>query len=90
MTLGGKPHYCVVNAFPTRFRNVYVVTLIMVKVGAEILGVDGVGGPDATEGGFFMHRYHGARGRHQSSIEVVDSVEEVVGGTFWVEARGAE
>ena len=48
-SLGGKPHYCVVDAFPTRFRNVDVVTPIMVKGGAEIPGVDGVGGPGATE-----------------------------------------
>ena len=41
-------------------------------------------------GRFFMHQYHGARWRHQSSIEVVESVEEGVGGKFGVEARGAE
>ena len=34
----------------------------MVKGGAEVPGVDGVGGPGATEGGFFVHQYHGARG----------------------------
>ena len=62
----------------------------MVKGGDEVPGVDGVGGPGATEGGFLMHQYHGARWRHQSSIEVVESIEEGVGGKFWVEARGAE
>ena len=62
----------------------------MVEGWAEIPGVDVVGGTVATEGGFFMHQYHGARGRHRSSIEVVESVEEGVGGKFWVEARGAE
>ena len=67
-----------------------MVIPIVVKGGAEIPGVDGVGGPGATESGFFMHQYHGARGRHRSSIEVVESVEEGVGGKFWVEARGAE
>ena len=72
------------------FRNVYVVTPIMVKGGAEVPGVDGMGGPGATEGGFFMHQYHGDRGRHRSSIEVVESVEEGVSGKFWVEARGAK
>ena len=56
----------------------------MVKVGADIPGVDGVGGQGATEGGFFMHQYHGARGRHRSRIEVVESVEEGVGRKFWV------
>ena len=62
----------------------------MVKGVAEVPGVDSVGVPGATEGGFFMHHYHGARGRHQSSIEVLKYVEEGVGGKFWVEARGAE
>ena len=62
----------------------------MVKGGAEIPGVDGVDGPGDTEGGVLMHQYHGARGRYRSSIEVVESVEEGVGGKFWVEARGAE
>ena len=54
-SLGGKPHYCVGNAFPTHFRDVYVVTPIMVKAGAEVPDVDGMGGPGATEGGFFVH-----------------------------------
>ena len=58
--------------------------------GAEIPGVDSIGGPCATEGGFFMYQYHGSRGSHRGSIEVVESVEEGVGGMFWVEARGAE
>ena len=48
MSLRGKPHYCVGDAYPTRFRDVYVVTLIMVKGGAEIPGVDGVGSLGAT------------------------------------------
>ena len=62
----------------------------MVKGGAEVPGVDGVGGPGATEGGFFVQQYYRARGRHWSGIEVLESVEEGVGGKFWVEARGAE
>ena len=41
-------------------------------------------------GWVFMHQYHGARGRHWSGIEVVESIEEGVGGKFWVEARGVE
>ena len=53
--LTGKPHYSVGDAFPTCFRDVYVITPIMVKGGAEVPGVDGVGGPCATEGGFFVH-----------------------------------
>ena len=60
------------------------------KGGAEILGVDGMDGPGATEGGFFMDQYHGAQGSHWGSIELVESVEEGVGGKFWVEGRGAE
>ena len=62
----------------------------MVEVGSEIPGVDGVGVPGAMEGGVFVHHYNGAQGRHRGSIEVVESVEEGVGGNFWVEARGAE
>ena len=62
----------------------------MVKGGAEVPDVDGVGGSCATEGGFFLHQYHGARGCHWIGIEVVESIEEGVGGKFWVEARGAE
>ena len=61
----------------------------MVKGRAKIPGVDGVGVPGAMEGGFFMHHYNGAQGSHRGSIEVVESVEEGVGGRFWVEARGA-
>ena len=76
--------------FPTRFHDVYVVTPIMVKGRAKVPGVDGVGGPGATEGRFFVHQYHGARGRHWSGIEVVESIEEGVGGKFWVKSRGAE
>ena len=62
----------------------------MAKEGAEVPGVDGVGGPCAKEGGFFVHQYHGFRGRHWSGTEVVESIEEDVGGKFWVKARGAE
>ena len=78
------------NAFSTRFRDVYVLTPIMVKGRAKVPGVDSVGGPGATEGKFFMHQYLGARGFHWSGIEVVEYVEEGVGRKFWVEARGAE
>ena len=67
-----------------------MITPTMVKGRAELPGVDGVGGPGAMEGGFSMHQYHGSQGRHRSSIEVVESVEEGVGGKVWVEARGAE
>ena len=38
--------------FYTCLRNVDVVSPIMVKGGAEVPGVDGVGGPCAQEGGF--------------------------------------
>ena len=38
--------------FSTCFQNVDVVTPIMVKGGAEVPGVDGVGVPYAPEGGF--------------------------------------
>ena len=62
----------------------------MVKGRSKIPGVDGMDGPGATEGGVFMHQYHGARGSHRGSIEVVESVEEGVGGRFWVEAKGAD
>ena len=37
-----------------------------------------------------MHHHHGARGCHWSGIEVVESIEDGVGGNFWVEAIGAE
>ena len=67
-----------------------MVTPIMVKVGAKVPGVDGVGGPDAMEGVFFVHQYHGAWGHHWSGIVVVFSIEEGVGGKFWVKARCAE
>ena len=67
-----------------------MVTLILVKGGAEVPDVDNMGGPGTTEGGFFVHQYHGSRGRHWSGIEVVESIEEGVVGNFWVEARGAE
>ena len=62
----------------------------MVKGGDEVPGVDDMGGPCVTEGSFFVHQYFGSWGRHWSSIEVVDSIEEGVGGKFWVEARGTE
>ena len=67
-----------------------MVTPIMVKGGAEVPGVDGVGGPCAPEGGFFVHKYFGSRGRYWSGVEIVESIEEDVGGKFWVEERGAE
>ena len=54
----------------------------MVKDGAEVPGVDSVGGPCAMEGGFFMHNYFGSWGRHWSGIEVVESIEEGVGRKF--------
>ena len=54
----------------------------MVKVGAKVPGVDGVGGPCSPEGGFFVHGYFGYRGRHWSGVEIVDSIEEGVGGKF--------
>ena len=63
-----------------------MVTTIVVKGGSKIPVVDGVGVPGATEGGFFMHQYHGTRGSHWDGIEVVDSVEDGVVGKVWVEA----
>ena len=90
MSLGGKPHYSVSDAFSTCLRNVDVLLPIMVKGGAKVPGVDGVGGPCAPDGGFFVHKYFVSRGRHCSGIEVVESIEEGVSGKFWVEARGAE
>ena len=62
----------------------------MLEGRSEIPGVDGVGVPGATEGSFSMHQYHGAQGRHRSSIEIVELVEEGDGGKFWFEARGVE
>ena len=67
-----------------------MVSPIVVKGGTKIPGIDGVGSPGSTEGGFFMHQYHGSRGIHQGGIEVVEYAEEGVGGNFWVEARGTE
>ena len=72
------------------FCNVDAVTPIVVKGGAEVPDVYSVGGPGATEGGSFMHQYHGFRGSHRGGIGFVDSVEEGVGGNFGVEARVAE
>ena len=51
----------------------------MVKGGAEIPGVDGVGGPCAPERGFFVHKYFGSWRRHRRCVEIVGSVEEGVG-----------
>ena len=62
----------------------------MVKGGAKVTGVDNVGGPCATEGGFFVHQYPGSQGRHWSGIEIVESIEEGVDVKFLVEDRGAE
>ena len=67
-----------------------MITPIIVKGGAEIPGIDGMGGPGVTEDGFFVYQYHEAQWSHRGSIEVVESVEEGVGRNFWVEARGAE
>ena len=75
---------------PTCFRDIYVVTPIMVKGRAEVPGVAGVGGLCATEGKIFVHQYPGFWGRHWSGIEVVESIEEGVGEKFWVEARVVE
>ena len=63
----------------TCLRNIDVVAPIMVKGGAEVPGVDGVGGPCAPEGGFFMHEYFGSWGRHWSGVEIVGPIEEGVG-----------
>ena len=54
-SLSGKPHYSVGDAFSACLRNVDVVALIMVKGGAEVPGVDGVGSPCASERKFFVH-----------------------------------
>ena len=50
----------------------------MVKGGAKVPGVDGVGGTCAPEGGFFVHKYSGSRWRHWSGVEIVGSIEEIV------------
>ena len=93
MSIGVRPlvvnHTTVLTMRSSRF-SVYVITPIMVKGTDEIPGVDGTCVPGATEGGFFIYQYHGAWGVHRGSIEVVEYVEEGVGGKFWVEARGAE
>ena len=51
----------------------------MVKGGAEVPGIDGVGGPCAPESGFFVHKYFGSWRRHRRCVEIVGSVEEGVG-----------
>ena len=56
-----------------------MVAPILVKDGAEVPGVDGVGGPCAPERGFFVHKYFGSWRRHWSGVEIVGSVEEGVG-----------
>ena len=48
----------------------------MVKGGAEVPGVDGMDGPCALEGGFFVHNYFGSWGRHWGGVEIVGSIEE--------------
>ena len=45
-------HYSVGDAFSTCLRDVDVVAPIMVKGGAKVPGIDGVGGPCAPEGEF--------------------------------------
>ena len=67
-----------------------MITRIMVKGWAEIPGVGGMGGPGATEGGFVVYHYHGTQGSHWGSIEVVESVEDGVGGNVWVEDIGVD
>ena len=52
---------------------------IMVEGGAEVPGVDGVGGPCALESGFFVYKYFGSWRRHQRCVKIVGSVEEGVG-----------
>ena len=47
-------------------------------------------GPCAPEGGFFVHQYFRSWGRHWSGVEIVESIEEGVGGKFRFEERGAE
>ena len=56
-----------------------MVAPIIVKGGAKVPGVDGVGGPCAPEGGFFVHEYFGSWGRHWSGVEIVGTIEEGVG-----------
>ena len=51
----------------------------MMKGGAEVPGVDGVGRPCAPESGFFVHNYFGSWRRHWRCVEIVGSVEESVG-----------
>ena len=79
MSLGEKAHYSVGDAFSKCLQNVDVVAPILVKGGAEVPGVDGVGGPCAPERGFFVHKYFGSWWCHWSGVEIVGSVEEGVG-----------
>ena len=79
MSLGGKPDYSVGNVFSTCLRNVDMVSPIMVKDGAKVPGVDGVGGPCALERGFFVHKNFGSWRHHRHCVEIVGSVEEGVG-----------
>ena len=51
----------------------------MVKGGAKVPGIDGVGDPCAPESGFFVHKYFGSWRRHRRCVEIVESVEEGVG-----------
>ena len=51
----------------------------MVKGGAKVPGVDGVGNPWAPEGGFFVHKFFGSWGRHWSGVEIIGSNEEGLG-----------
>ena len=56
-----------------------MVALILVEGGAEVPGVDGVGGPCAPESGFFVYKYFGSWRRQRRYVEIVGSVEEGVG-----------
>ena len=56
-----------------------MVAPIMVKGGAEVPGVDGVGNLCAPESGFFMYNYFGSWRRHRRCVKIVGSFEEGVG-----------
>ena len=46
---------------------------------AEVPDFDGVGGPCASERGFFVNKNFGTWWRHWRGVEIVGSVEEGVG-----------
>ena len=86
----GEPGEGVGDSFGASVADPSAVAAVMVKSRAKVPAVDGVWGPSAANGRFFVYEDAGTGGCERGSVVVEGAVKLSLGGKEWVDARAAE